>query len=301
MLRIFKSLFLLNVFIIHAWASDDWARGAHLVHALEGEVSLSELGEASLAIEPQDLPMAIGGLYTCEAEAGASVLLSASNRKFFLFRGPGQLGVERFEQIRPTAATWSGQDPSFGQSRMLLSMRSGYLLVDDRVAGDSSKLALETPLGRLTAGRALWQMRISFDQRSRIFDFEIACSVGRISFTDNRGESYALSAGQRLSGAGERMNPGIEIVEITENDVEVIEEFGMALDAIRSTADKLDLYLSAIQDLPGAQKEAFNVIDIPTARGGARPIIIEYAPRADSLAPFRGEIPPPSEHQAGMF
>jgi hypothetical protein len=180
-------------------------------------------------------------------------------------------------------------------------MRSGHLLVDDRGAGDSSKLALETPLGRLTAGRALWQMRISFDQRSRIFDFEIACSAGRVSFTDNRGESYALSTGQRLSGAGERMNPGIEIVEITENDAEVIEEFVTALDAIRSSAEKLELYLPAIQDLPGAQQEALNAIEIPTARSGARPIIIEYAPRAETVAPFRGEIPPPSEHRAGMF
>ena len=55
---------------------------------------------------------------------------------------------------------------------------------------------IETPIGRLAKG-SLWQMRILFEPRSQIFDYDCVCR-GRVRFTDLQGQQYTLHAGQRL-------------------------------------------------------------------------------------------------------
>ena len=299
--KFFKLIVLWLLLVDASLGSSGEAQGGFLIHKLSGDVSLSELGEEELEQVTLEFPVGIRGRFSCRADSGAEVFLSASNQMFIQFRGSGEFGVERFEQTEPKRSAWLSSEGESGQSRSLISFRSGHILMDTRNLNEASRVAVETPLGRITSSRALWQMRIAFDQRSGIFDFDIACSSGRLSFTDRRDLSYALRAGQRLSGAGGWMTPGIEIVEITEKEKEAVEDFLSIRDGLEAVANRLELYLPLIEQLPAMQTESMDVRAATPERERNRPVIIEYAPRAESLSPFRGEIPAPSEGQIDNF
>lgn len=297
----FKLLFVSIVMSSVSVGSEAWVQGAHLLHRFAGEVELSELGKSAIDLDTTDLPLALGGLFTCQAESGAAVYLSTSNRGFIEFRGPGKFGVERFEQTQRDASEGQSGASDYGQSRMLLSFRSGQIFIDTRGMPEFSRLAIETPLGRITTSEALWQMRIRFDQRSGIFDFEVGCSDGRIYFTDQRGIGYELHAGQRLAGVGGWRNLGVEVVEGTESSAAAMEEFLTVGEVFASEAKRTELYLPAMKALRSS------VVDMPVGGNAsqeesrARPVIIEYAPRAEPLLPFRGEIAAPSAGRADIF
>lgn len=301
-----RSCLKLIVFLLtlsHVWGNaSGWIQGSFLVHEISDGVRFSELGATDLAVSHPDLPFGLGGRFSCRADSGAAVVLSASNGMFLQLSGPGEFGVERFEQTKlaedgPQAMTLREDN----QSRMLFSFRSGHLCMDTRELNEASQLAVETPLGRITADRALWQMRIAFDQRSGIFNFELACSVGRVRFTDQRGLNYALRAGQRLSGAGGWANPGINVVEVTENDQETFEAFLTRREKAQAAANRIELYLPRIDSVASAVLGPEQERAASLGEGGPRPVIIEYAPRPETLTPFRAEILPPSEGQADTF
>lgn len=281
--------------------SEVWVQGAHLLHRFKGQVALSELGKPDFNLEAADLPLALGGLFTCELESGAAIHLSTSNRGFVEFRGPGKFGIERFEQTQTDKDGGQAAGREYGQSRMLLSLRAGHIFIDTRGLGELSRLAVETPLGRITTRQALWQMNIRFDQRSGIFDFEVVCSDGRVYFTDRRGTAYELRAGQRLAGAGGSMNPGVEVVESTEAGAAAMQEFLTVREELASEANRTEHYLPAMKALPTAIADLPGGGRAPLEERSARPVTIEYAPRAEPLIPFRGEIPPPSALKADIF
>lgn len=294
------SVFLFTL-VNASWASSGWTQGAFLIHEISGGVGLSELGKSSLDVESADLPVGIRGRFTCQADPGAAVFLSASNRMFVQLQGPGEFGVERFEQTEPEPSVWSSTDQESGQSRMLFSLRSGNLFMDTRELNETSRVAVETPIGRIAVGRALWQMRIDFDQRSGIFSFEIACSEGSLSFTSRRDSNYPLRAGQRLSGAGGWTDPGVDVVEMTTNNREAIEEFLSTRSNAKNDAARLEYYLRFMDELLSGGGAPIDTRTTPRGRGDAGPVIIEYAPKPETLTPFRGEIPAPSESQADIF
>ncbi|NBB78636.1 MAG: hypothetical protein GVY36_04225 [Verrucomicrobia bacterium] len=296
-----KFIILLLIFVHVSRGSSDWVQGGVLIHELSGGVNISELGEAELKQEISEFPVGIHGRLSCRADSGAHAVLSASNRMFLQFRGPGEFGVERFEQTEPEQDAWLSSEEENGLSRLLISFRSGHMLIDARSLNGDSRVTVETPLGRITSSRALWQMRIAFDQRSEIFDFEIACSSGRLNFTDKRDLKYALRAGQRLSGAGGWMTPGIDIVETTEKDREAIGDFLSICDGFQAVASRLNLYLPLMKQLPDLQTEQWDMPAADPGREDTTPVIIEYAPRPESLTPFRGEIRAPSARQVGVF
>ena len=98
----------------------------------------------------------------------------------------------------PQLSDWNADTVEASQSWMLLNFREGDLIVDNRKMLESSQFLVETPIGRLATKQGLWQMRILFERRSQIYDFTIACTVGRVRFTDLQGNQYTLHAGQRL-------------------------------------------------------------------------------------------------------
>lgn len=303
MKRTFLKLIVFLLTLSNAWSNaSDWMQGSFLIHEISEGVSLSELGATELAVSGADLPLGIGGRFSCRADPGAGLLLSASNGLFVQLSGAGELGVERFEQTKlaeagPQAVTLREDD----QSRMLFSFRSGHLYLDTRELNEASRVAVETPLGRIAADRALWQMRIAFDQRSGIFNFEIACSEGRLRFTDRRELNYALRAGQRLTGAGRWANPGIDVVEMTGNDREAMEAFLSRRENAMADANRLEPYLPTMDTVSSAALGPQQERALPPRGGGTRPVIIEYAPRPETLTPFRAEMPPPSARQADIF
>jgi hypothetical protein len=184
---------------------------------------------------------------------------------------------------------------------VILNFRGGDLIVDNRKMLDSSQFLVETPLGRLTIKRALWQMRIVFDPRSQIFDFTITCTEGSVRFTDLQGQQYRLYAGQRLAGAGSRMSPSIEVGEKTERSREQMQRYQDLARQHSAATNDFTQYLVYLQVI---EQNARSIPVLPLAsrsNSTRRPIVIEYAKEPELVTPFRAEVKPPSAYQADLF
>jgi hypothetical protein len=268
---------------------------------VNGQVDLKKLGEDVARLSRGEVPITTMGLIECEASYGSSVFFTASNRSAIYFEGSGSFAVERFEQVMPELAKWNADKVEPSPSRMILNFRGGDLIVDNRNMLESSQFLIETPLGRLTAKRALWQMQISFDPRSQIFDFTITCTEGRVRFTDLQGQQYTVHMGQRLAGAGSRTSPSIEVGEKTERSREQMQRYQDLASQYSAASSDFTQYLACLQVI---EQTARRTSDLPVAdrlNSARRPIVIEYAREAKPVTPFRGEVKPPSADQADLF
>ncbi len=289
------------LFCIFSLTASELVRGGLILHEVNGQVGLKELGKDITLLNTADVPITTMGMIECEASDGSSAFFTASNRSAIYFEGSGSFAVERFEQVMPELAEWNVQ--SVEQSRIILNFRAGDLIVDTRKMRklESSQFLVETPLGRLACKRALWQMRILFDPRSQIFDFTIICTEGQIRFTDLQGQQYAVQKGRRLEGAGSRMKPSIEVGESTERSQEQMQRY---LDLSSQHSDAADdftrylAYLEVIERNVGSNSERAVLGRLNTAR---RPIVIEFAKEPKPVTPFRAVLTPPSADQADLF
>ncbi len=275
--------------------------GGLILHEANGQVDLKKIGEDVARLSRRDVPIATMGLIECEASYGSSVFFTASNRSAIYFEGSGSFAVERFEQVMPELAKWNADKVEPSLSRMILNFRGGDLIVDNRNMLESSQFLIETPLGRLTAKRALWQMQISFDPRSQIFDFTITCTEGRVRFTDLQGQQYTVHMGQRLAGAGSRTSPSIEVGEKTERSREQMQRYQDLASQYSAASSDFTQYLACLQVI---EQTARRTSELPVAdrlNSARRPIVIEYAREAKPVTPFRGEVKPPSADQADLF
>jgi len=289
------------LFCICSLTASELVRGGLILHEVNGQVGLKELGKDVTRLSTGDVPITTMGLIECEASDGSSAFFTASNRSAIYFEGSGSFAVERFEQVMPELAEWNAD--SVEQSRIILNFRGGDLIVDTRKMRKlkSSQFLVETPLGRLTTKRALWQMRILFDPRSQIFDFTIICTEGRVRFTDLQGQQYTVHAGRRLAGAGSRMIPSIEVGESTERSQEQMQRYQDLSSQHSDAADDFTqylAYLAVIERNVRSNSERAALGRLNTAR---RPIVIEYAKEPEPVTPFRGELKPPSTYQADLF
>ncbi len=281
--------------------AETWVRGALTLHSVSGEVALSKLGEKAVVLGAGMVPVSMSGLINCEAEYNSSALFSTSNRSYILFEGDGSFAVERFEQVLPEALIWESDTLEASQSRMIVNFRAGNFVMDSRQMLESSQCMIETPLGRIAVKRALWQMRIVFDPRSQIFDFTITCSDGRVRFTDLQGEQYTLRAGQRLSGAGARSEPSIEVGNYSERVREQMQLFRDLTGLHGAAAKNLQAYQAYFEVIDELTSQEATLPDARTDQSTRRPIVIDYAKDPSPVTPFRGEVRPPSDYQADLF
>jgi hypothetical protein len=278
-------------------AAQAWMRGSVYLHTVEGQVLFSELGQSPVALESSQLPVSSPAQVNCEAPYGSSVFLSTSNRSQIYFEGEGSFTIERLEQSELKPEAWQVDALEPAQSRMILNFRAGSLILDNRKMLESSQCLVETPLGRLSIKRALWQMDIAYDPRSQIYDFTIICSSGRLRFTDLQGQQYTLRAGQRLAGAGSRTMPSIEVGERTLRSLEQMERFQALEDLYTNAVNDVNLYLEHLKDVSPVAFEAHGA----PLESQIRPIVIDYANEPRAVTPFRGELASPSASQADLF
>ena len=281
--------------------ANELVRGGLILHAVNGQVGLKELGKDVSRLSIGDVPITTMGLIECEASDGSSAFFTASNRSAIYFEGSGSFAVERFEQVMPELAEWNAESVEPTPSRIILNFRGGDLIVDNRNMFESSQFLVETPLGRLTTKRALWQMGILFDPRTQRYDFTITCTEGQVRFTDLQGQQYTVYMGQRLAGAGSRMRPSIEVGKNTERFQEQMQRYQDLASQHSDAADDFTqyrAYLLAIERNVRSNSERSVLGGLNTAR---RPIVIEYAKEPESVTPFRGELKPPSVDQADLF
>jgi hypothetical protein len=286
---------------ICAFAAGERVRGGLTFHEVNGQVDLKKLGEDVARLSKVEVPITTMGLIECEVGYGSSVFFTASNRCAIYFEGSGSFAIERFEQVMPKLAKWNADKVEPSQSQMILNFRGGDLIVDNRNMLESSQFLVETPLGRLSTKRALWQMQILFDQRSQIFDFIITCTEGRVRFTDLQGQQYTVHMGQRLAGVGSRKSPSIEVGEKTERSREQMLRYQDLASQHSAASSDFTQYLACLQVI---EQTARRTSDLPVAdrlNSTRRPIVIEYAREAMPVTPFRGEVKPPSADQADLF
>lgn len=231
-------------------------------------------------------PVYFGGLFNARATQAGELLIRSSNGIDFYFEGPGFFGIDRFDQSFAPGADSEGLVPE--QTRLIMNLREGVLLVDSREVSSDAQILLEAPFGSVSAPRALWSISIEYDYRSQRYDFTIASAEGTLRLTDRQGQTYTLYAGQRLAGAGGYNNPAIEIGEPTSDTRERFEAFLLRRSSMALTNLDEAGFRREMIDLP----DVVESISLETERSGKRPMIIELAPAPRPLTPFRGVIPP---------
>ncbi|MGJ8637939.1 MAG: hypothetical protein ACSHYA_00980 [Opitutaceae bacterium] len=274
------------------------------VFLMEDGVQLFEMGEG-VEIEVPELPHAMQGLVVAKVAQSSHLTFLTSNGVVVDFKGAGYFAVERFEQQSKFAPGWLSSNREDGQSRMILNLRSGTLVVDQSKLGDASLLTVESPIGRFSiSNNAFWMMEIERDQRKRTYSFNVYCLSGTVRYFDLMGRSFTIGNGQRISGAGSALTPSVEVAELTADAEEYLEEYEMRAELLTETTISETDVVAATKDVVNAHTTEVlseSMTPKPESETFARPIAIEYAPRAAPVSPFRGVAKPPSTVEADLF
>jgi len=283
----------LQVIVVGSCLGEDLLRGAFTLLSYDGPVEVAPLGEPNLELATESLPQVLVGHLVIRAETRGELLLRGSNGSTFFYKGPGYFAIERFEQTSDFKNSVAGSIDQDRQSRMIMNLRSGTLLLDSRELSTRSQLIVETPVGRISGKNALWMADIGLDAGKGMYSFNLQCLSGRIVMIDLSGVTYTVQSGQRLSGVGASSSPSVELAKITNAAESLFEDF------LTSVEEKKDL------QAPDANiAAAMTSIMLPTPRADTelllpegvlvpddkRPIIIEYAPKSKSFTAFRGEL-----------
>jgi hypothetical protein len=288
--------------ILVCWAAlcatvngEEWMRGAVALTTVAGEVSVAEIGSDPVKIQAEDVvPLYFSGLLKVESGLDGSVFLQTSNRISIYNEGAGFFAIERFEQDIE-------ESMDQGKSRMILNLRQGMLVVDNRALSEDSQMIVETPIGRISVKNGWWMIRIRYDDRSRIYDVSIECADGVMRFTDKREDTYTLRKGQRLRGAGASARLSIEVGEISDEAGELFEEFALLEADTASLGLSSDAFRLKMRPLNNTESNNAAAVVEVEARSNKRPMLIEYAPQSKPVTPFRAVIYPPTGYQADLF
>lgn len=261
-------------------------------------ISVTAAGEDPFRDAPEATPKSpvyFGGLFNARATQAGELLLRSSNGIDFHFQGPGFFGIDRFDQVFAPGDESGGLVPE--ETRLIMNLREGDLLVDSSGVSSDAQILLEVPFGRVSGNRALWWISIEHDDRSQRYDFTIASAEGTLRLTDRQGEIYTLYAGQRLAGAGAYNNPGIEIGEPTSDIRERFENFLLRRSSIELANLDAARFRRSMEDLPDTEDRTGR----KTKRSGKRPLFIKPAPAPEPLTFFRGVIAPENPTEDNDF
>jgi len=301
-LSIFRKGMVLAVLlsgVASSMSAESWRRGAVVLVEASGPAILRQVGGDASSVDEFEGSRYLSGLLQLESSEASTLRMEASNGVSLSWKGPGYFAFERFDQYLPD------NDRSEGFSRMRLNLREGNLILDSRSLSGASQLIVETPLGRIQAVDALWRLSIDYDPGSRMYQFSIACLDGSVRFADRRDELYRLRGGQRLAGVGAATHPAIEVAELEDATREMVRESGFAADEAAEPID-LEPFLPHMEELvrPEAgldEIRAANRRASPAEEGEKRRFIIEFAPSAPELTPYKGVIRPPSDDESDLF
>jgi len=307
MLRFSKPMVLAGALLLEASSAahaEEWLRGAVGVAYLSGSVVLEEFGGQAIHVDVAELPYFFPGLFSVHAADAGEIFLKASNRAALYFDGPGDLAIERFEQqsSQPNHETLVEPGGMEVRSRMILNLRQGMLIFDGRDCGEASRVILETPVGRISAKNSWWLMKIEYEEGRHVYSFSIECAEGGLRFSERTGANYSLRAGQRLSGVGAFESPSIQVAEATEAGDDFFEYFSQLVLAANELEFTEEAFFSKMKAIVAARgwmdAEALRQSE---ANGVKRPLVIEYAPRASAVTPFRGIVRPLPESESEIF
>ncbi len=274
-------------------ARDTWNHGAFFIPELSDDLELRALRQGQALRNLEYVP----GLIRLEGDSREDVFLFGSNRMACFYTAPGQLTVERFEQL-------GGRTVGAEQkSRLILHVTEGVLTADTSSLSEDSQCIVETPLGRLNAGAGRWTLSVRYDARTRIYNFTLESIDLELFFKTHSGQRFVVQAGQMLTGAGASTLPDLEVADLlnsAQERIQILER--MTEESLPNmSTDLIDAQLLPIAERAVAGPDA-EVIMGDTFDGELdRPIVIEYSPRPQPAVPFRGVVRPPREYEKDMF
>lgn len=275
----------IHLFFLNFVLGQDWHRGAFVILDQVGAVEILDyLGERD---EPSLLSARFQpGNVAIYAAEGAELCLLNSNRVMMVYSGKGKLSFERFEHLVDMSEE---ENVDGGDSRMILELKSGNLVIDSSRNLADAHLVIETPFGRITIkDKSLINIAIVENKKRKRLNFEIECSFGSARFVDRQGDFYELYGGQRLSGYSKDGSLSLGFSQVS-NDIQ---------STFRQYSEKLlslDLaefdYKQFKPHMGSPIQKALNE-DKSTAASGdeieiGRPIIIDIAPLPAPSLPIR--------------
>lgn len=262
--------------------------GAAALHSVSDPVTVQIPGSEGETIEKVDEPRIYRGVIEVRSDTPARAVFQASNRLLFAHSGPGSLAIERFEQIIPENARPPGGMRESGRSRMILNFREGVLAADSLRLGETSKLIVETPVGRISTHRSVWMARIEYDSNDRSYHASIRPIEGELTFTDRRDTEYPLRAGQQLSGfGGGTARPVFDVTNAGERTEPILAAL-RKLPGSPAFRIPMETFRTKMNARPELAPDPGELPGQPAEEDGETPIFIEYAPPPPPLTPVRG-------------
>lgn len=282
--------------------SEIWSRGAAAVLEADGEVRIAVRG-TDITFDSIESPVYFPGVFSSDIRGAGSAFFYTSNGVMIRFVGEGVFSVDRFESL---AAPEVGTGQNVGESlgHMILNLRRGKLLIDNRALSDNSKFLVETPVGRVTFLKGVFLLEIMHDSRSSLYNFSIACAQGTARFTAFDTEPYLIYAGQQITGTGSHSSPSVGLGAQSGRVREQLIDFTEALSVLdKNRIDGKELYahVTQLQSKENSSAQAATMLLPESDINNTTPIIIEYSPNAEPISPLRAVVQPTAQPESELF
>ena len=276
--------------------SEVWSRGAAVVLEADGDVGVAVRG-TDISYNSFEQPIYFPGAFSSDIRGGGSALFYTSNGVALRFTGEGVFSVDRFESLA-SAAEEGGRSAGENLGHMILNLRRGKLLIDNRSLSENSKFLVETPVGRISFVKGVFLLEIIHDSRSSVYNFSVASAQGTARFSDFDNEPYLIYAGQQITGTGTHSSPSVGVGAQTGRVREQLKAFTEVLSLLDKNPidrSKLRSHTAELQRTEDASTQAAAMVLPERHTDNRRPIVIEYAPSSEPISPLRAEVQPPTE------
>ena len=276
--------------------SEVWSRGAAVVLEADGDVGVAVRG-TDISYNSFEQPIYFPGAFSSDIRGRGSALFYTSNGVALRFTGEGVFSVDRFESLA-SAAEEGGRSAGENLGHMILNLRRGKLLIDNRSLSENSKFLVETPVGRISFVKGVFLLEIIHDSRSSVYNFSVASAQGTARFSDFDNEPYLIYAGQQITGTGTHSSPSVGVGAQTGRVREQLKAFTEVLSLLDKNPidrSKLRSHTAELQRTEDASTQAAAMVLPERHTDNRRPIVIEYAPSSEPISPLRAEVQPPTE------
>ncbi|CAI8271258.1 MAG: Uncharacterised protein [Opitutia bacterium UBA7350] len=267
-----KTFLWVSLFFLGILQAKEWRAGSFLV--LENR---NMAGIPDLVCQSGDAAFETG--------ENEELYILNSNQVVFNFAGLGGFRYERFEQA---VDSLNAADFFRGESRMILEMKRGTLMIDSSCFGSNAYIVVETPFGKLTLeGENLLNILISENNKQKRQTLEIESTTGNALFLDREGQSYQLHSGQRLSGYRKdgKLSLGFSQVSYIGRNFTKKYAENFPFEDPLPYLNQLKPYMNALVGYESKNDSISNVAE--SSLELYRPILIKIAPRPPPRLPYR--------------
>lgn len=268
-----QQILLWGSLLLHGFLqAEGWRTGAFLV--IENE-DMPEM--ADLSIESGDIAI--------EAADNEALYILNSNLVVMALTGPGEFRYERFEQAVDSPINTDFFD---GESRMILEMKMGTLVIDTSRFANNAYIVLETPFGKLVLEEGnLFSVLITENKKRKRQSLEIECASGSARFLGREGQSYQLLTGQRLSGYRQEGSSSLGFSQVSYSGKNLFKQYAENL-PIKDPEPYLKQFKPYMSYIAGFESKIDPISEVAeSSLELRRPIIIKIAPRPPPRLPYR--------------